>query len=53
MKKSALIIAFLLLGFFGFGQDQRPYVIRYQSQGDTIQHNTQFVSGIHIDTLRS
>ena len=51
MKKSALIIAFLLLGFFGFGQDQRPYVIRYQSQGDTIQHNTQFVSGIHIDTL--
>jgi hypothetical protein len=51
MKKSALIIAFLLVGFFGFGQNNRPYVIRYQSQGDTIQHNTQAVSGIHIDTL--
>ena len=51
MKKSILIIAFLLVGFFGFGQNQRPYIIRYQTQGDTIQHNTQFVSGINIDTI--
>ena len=51
MKKTALIIAFLLAGFFGFGQNNKPYVIRYTSQGDTIQHNTQAVSGIHIDSL--
>ena len=50
MKKSALIIAFLLVVFFGFGQSNRPFVIKYRSQGDTIQHNTQSVSGIHIDS---
>lgn len=51
MKKTALLIAFLLVGFFGFGQSNRPYVIRYASQGEIIQHNTQSVSSIHIDTL--
>lgn len=51
MKKSVLITALLLWGFFGFGQNNKPYLIRYQSQGDTIQHNIQSVSSIHIDTL--
>lgn len=41
----------LLVGFFGFGQSNRPFVIKYRSQGDTIQHNTQSVSGIHVDTF--
>jgi hypothetical protein len=49
MKKPIAIIAFLIISFLGFGQNVRPYVIRYQNQGDTIQHNTQSVSGIHID----
>lgn len=51
MKKTALLIAFLTVGFLGFGQSNRPYIIRYASQGDTIRHNVQAVSGIHIDTL--
>lgn len=50
MKKPIAIIAFLIISFLGFGQNVRPYVIRYQNQGDTIQHNTQSVSGIHIDS---
>lgn len=50
MKKAIAIIAFLIISFLGFGQNVRPYVIRYQNQGDTIQHNTQSVSGIHIDS---
>ena len=51
MKKSVLIAILLVLGFFGFGQNNRSYVIRYQSQGDIIEYNTQSVSGIHIDSL--
>lgn len=51
MKKPVILITLLLLSIFGFGQNNKPYVIRYQSQGDIIQHNTQSVSGIHIDSL--
>lgn len=49
MKKSVLLIAFLLIGFLCFGQNERPYVIKYKTQNDTIYHHTQSVSGIHID----
>ena len=51
MKKSILIIAFLLIGFFGFGQNpnERPYVIKYKTQSDTIYYRTQSIGGIHID----
>lgn len=51
MKKTALLIAFMTVGFLGLAQTHRPYVVRYASQGDTIRHNVQAVSGIHIDTL--
>lgn len=49
MKKSVFLIAFLLIGFLCFGQNERPYVIKYKTQNDTIYHHTQSVSGIHID----
>lgn len=49
MKKSVFLIALLLIGFFGFGQNERPYVIKYKTQSDTIYHRTQSVGGIHID----
>ena len=49
MKKPILLVAFLLIGFFGFGQNGWPYIIRFQTQDDTIYHQTQSVSGIHID----
>lgn len=49
MKKSVFLIAFLLVGFFGMAQNERPYVIKYKTQNDTIYHHTQSVSGIHID----
>ena len=49
MKKSVFLIAFLLIGFLCFGQNERPYVIKYKTQTDTIYHHTQSVSGIHID----
>ena len=49
MKKSVFLIAFLLIGFLCFGQNERPYVIKYKTQNDTIFHHTQSVSGIHID----
>jgi hypothetical protein len=49
MKKSVFLIAFLLIGFLCFGQNERPYVIKYKTQSDTIYHHTQSVSGIHID----
>lgn len=49
MKKSVFLIAFLLIGFLCFGQNERPYVIKYKTQNDTIYHYTQSVSGIHID----
>lgn len=42
-------MAFLLVGFFGFAQNERPYVIKYKTQNDTISLHTQTVSGIHID----
>lgn len=51
MKKAVLIIVFLFMGLLGFCQNLRHYIIRYQTQGDIIYHNTQSVSGIHIDTL--
>lgn len=50
MKKSVFLIAFLLMGFFGFAQNERPYVIKYMTQGDTISLRTHSVSGIHIDS---
>jgi len=49
MKKSVFLIAFLLIGFLCFGQNERPYVIKYKTQSDTIYHHTRSVSGIHID----
>ena len=49
MKKSIFLITFLLVGFFGMAQNERPYIIKYKTQGDTIYHRTQSVSGIHID----
>ena len=49
MKKTFVLIAFLLVCFFGFGQSGRHYVIRYQTQNDTVVLNTQAVNGIHID----
>lgn len=49
MKKSIFLITFLLIGFLCFGQNERPYVIKYKTQNDTIYHYTQSVSGIHID----
>ena len=49
MKKTLVLIAFLLVCFFGFGQSGRHYVIRYQTQNDTVVLNTQAVNGIHID----
>lgn len=49
MKKSVLFIALLLTDFFCFGQNERPYVIKYKTQSDTIYHRTQSVSSIHID----
>ena len=49
MKKSVFLIAFLLIGLLCFGQNERPYVIKYQTQTDTVYHRTQSVSGIHID----
>ena len=51
MKKAVLIIVFLFVGLFGFCQNVRHYIIRYQTQGEVIYHNTQSVSSIHIDTL--
>lgn len=51
MKKTLVLIAFLLVCFFGFGQSGRHYVIRYQTQNDTVVLNTQAVNGIHIDAL--
>ena len=49
MKKTLLLITFLTVCFFGFGQSERHYVIRYQTQNDTVVLNTQAVNGIHID----
>ena len=49
MKKTLVLIAFLLVCFFGFGQSGRHYVIRYQTQNDTVVLDTQAVNGIHID----
>ena len=49
MKKSVFLIAFLLMGFFGMSQNERPYIIKYKTQSDTIYHHTQSVSDIHID----
>lgn len=49
MKKSVFLIAFLLVGFFGMAQNERPYVIKYKTLTDTIYHHTQSISGIHID----
>lgn len=49
MKKTLVLIAFLLVCFFGFGQSGRHYVIRYQTQNDTVVLNAQAVNGIHID----
>ena len=49
MKKSVFLIAFLLMGFFGFAQNERPYVIKYKTQGDTISLRTHSVGSIHID----
>ena len=51
MKKSLLLIAFLLVCLFGFGQNGRPYFIRYRTANDTVYLNTQSVNGIHIDAL--
>ena len=49
MKKSALLITFLFAVFFCFGQNERPYIIKYKTQGDTVYLNTQHVNGIHVD----
>ena len=49
MKKTMLLMAFLLVGFFGLAQNERPYIIKYKTQSDTIYRHTQSVSGIHID----
>lgn len=51
MKKAILIVVFLFIGLLGFCQNVSHYIIRYQTQGDVIYHNTQSVSSIHIDTL--
>ena len=51
MKKTLLFVAFLLLGFVGFGQNEMPYIIQYHTQNDTIYHNTHSVDGIHIDAF--
>ena len=49
MKKSLLILALLLAGFWGFGQNEMPFILKYQLSGDTVYHNTQSVGGIHIN----
>ena len=51
MKKTLLFVAFLLLGFVGFGQNQKPYYIKYRTQDSTVCRNTQSVNGIHVDAL--
>ena len=51
MKKSILLIAFLLAGFFCFGQNERPYFIKYKTQSDTVYLNTQQVNSIHVDAI--
>lgn len=49
MKKTILFVAFLLAGFFCFGQVEMPYLIKYQIQGDTIYRHTKTIEGIHIN----
>ena len=49
MKKTVLFIAFCLLVFVGFGQNERPYIVKYKTQNDTVYINTQHVNGIHVD----
>ena len=49
MKKSILFMAFLLMGLIGFCQNERPYIIQYRSQNDTVYLNTQSVNSIHVD----
>ena len=49
MKKTILFVAFLLVGFVGFGQNERPYIIKYKTQSDTVYLNTQHVNSIHVD----
>lgn len=49
MKKTILFVAFLLISFVGFGQNERPYIIKYKTQSDTVYFNTRYVNGIHVD----
>ena len=51
MKKTLLFVAFLLLGFVGFGQSRNPYIIKYRTQDSTVCRNTQSVNGIHVDAF--
>lgn len=49
MKKTMLLMVFLLVGFFGLAQNERPYIIKYKTQSDTVYLNTRYVNGLHID----
>ena len=51
MKKTLLLMAFLLVGFFGFGQVQMPYFIQYNTGNDTVYHRLQTVESIHVDAM--
>ena len=52
MKKSLLLIAFLLTGFFGISQNKMPYYIMYQMDGDTVYRSLQSISSIDINSER-
>lgn len=49
MKKSILIVALLLISFMGYGQNERPYIVKYKTQSDTVYLNTEHVNSIHVD----
>ena len=51
MRKNLLLLALLMASVFGFGQVQRPYIIKYNTPTDSVYLNTKMVSGIHVDAL--
>lgn len=51
MKKILLLVAFMLVGFLGVGQNNNSYIIKFKTQNDSVCFNTQNVSGIRIDAF--
>ena len=48
MKKILLFVAFMLVGFMGFGQNGRTYMLKFKTQGTNVFIDTREVNGIYI-----